>query len=227
MRVGRGCLVVAVDGPASTVCAVPRLANRARAGETRRRMVAGSFIIAAVMGGCSPTLPPTAAVACAAPTGLVPYPPTPELTGAPIGPLLIRGPYPPGSKDATALGFKPGRPFKMIVLVARNMDGDVALTGARCADGQPLRFWLNKGGSDIWNLGPGSTPVPDDLMASTGDLRAVLPRIDAVATSGFTGYNGYILFPTAGAYRIEGFYGGQRIGEATIVVSEEPYPPGQ
>jgi hypothetical protein len=190
-------------------------------------MVARSLVLAVVAVACSSTPPPTAAIACGAPSDLVPYPATPELTGAPIGPLLIRGPYPPGSKDATALGFKRSSPFKMIVLVAQNMDADVVLTGARCSDGQSLRFWLNKGGGAIWQLGPGSTPVPDELMASTGDLRAVLPRTDAVATSGYTGYNGYILFPTAGAYRIEGFSRDQKVGQATIVVSEEPYPPGQ
>jgi len=149
-------------------------------------------------------------------------PASPELTGAPIGPLLIRGPYAPGATDATALGFVRGRPYKMIVLVTRDMDSDVALTGARCADGQPLRFYLNKGGSP-WSLGPSSTPVPDDVMASTGDLRAVLPRLGGGAASG-TGYNGYILFPTAGAYRIQGFAGERWIGAVTLVVSEEPFP---
>jgi hypothetical protein len=143
-----------------------------------------------------------------------------------MGPLLIRGPYAPGAKDATALGFVRGRPYKMIVLVARDMDSDIALTGVRCGDGQPLRFYLNKGGGP-WSFGPSSTPVPDEVMASTGDLRAVLPRIAAAATSGSTGYNGYILFPTSGAYRIEGFAGDRQIGEATLFVSEEPFPAGQ
>jgi len=45
-------------------------------------------------------------------TALVPYPTTPELSGAPIGPLLIRGPYAPGATDATAPGFVRGRPYK-------------------------------------------------------------------------------------------------------------------
>ena len=156
----------------------------------------------------------------------MPYPTSPELTGAPLGPLLIRGPYAPGAKDATALGFVRGRPYKMIVLVARDMDTDVALTGVRCADGQPLRFYLNKGGSP-WGLGPSTTPAPDDVMASTGDLRAVLPRLDAAPTSGSFGYNGYILFPTSGAYRIEGFAGDRKLGQVTLFVSEEPFPAGQ
>jgi hypothetical protein len=153
-------------------------------------------------------------------------PTSPELSGAPLGPLLIRGPYSAGSKDATALGFVRGRPFKMIVLVARDMETDIALTGIRCSDGQPLRFYLNKG-SGPWSFGPYSTPVPDDVMATTGDLRAVLPRIDAASTSGSLGYNGYILFPTAGAYRIEGSSGDRTIGQVTLLISDRPYPASQ
>lgn len=174
------------------------------------RLIAGVLLLAVVTSACSAP-PPSTAIGCGPASALVAYPATPELTGAPIGPLLIRAAYAPGSKDATALGF--------IVLVARNMDADIALSGQRCSDGQPLRFWLNKGGP-IWNLGPGSTPVPDEVMASTGDLRALLPRIDAVATSGSDGYNGYVHFPTAGAYRIQGFAGDAE----RHPVHERPFP---
>jgi hypothetical protein len=110
----------------------------------------------------------------------------------------------------------------MIVLVGRDMDADVTLTGARCADAQPLRFWLNKGGGAPLSLGPFSSPASDEVMASTGDLRAVIPR-----TPSGTNYVGYILFPTSGAYRIEGFAGDRKIGEVTLFVSEEPFPAGQ
>jgi hypothetical protein len=189
-----------------------------------RRIVAALFVLSA-MAACSGP-PPSTAIACGSPTALVPYPTSPELTGAPIGPLLIRGPYPTGATDATALGFVRGRPFKMIVLVAQNMDSDIALTGARCSDGQPLRFYLNKGAGP-WSFGPSSTPVPDDVMASTGDLRAVLSRTDVAAISGTSGYDGYMLFPTAGKYRIDGFSGDRKIGEVTLVISDQPYPVGQ
>jgi hypothetical protein len=190
------------------------------------RRVAAGLLVLTVLAACSAP-PPSKAIPCGVPTQLVPYPASPELMGAPIGPLLIRGPYPAGAKDATALGFVRGRPFKMIVLVARDMDTDIALTGVRCSDGQPLRFWLNKGGGGIFPGGPASTPVPDDVMATTGDLRAVLPKIDAVATSGSSGYGGYFLFPTAGRYRIEGFAGDRKIGEATLEISDRPYPADQ
>jgi hypothetical protein len=115
----------------------------------------------------------------------------------------------------------------MLVLVARDMDSDIALTGVRCSDGQPLRFWLNKGGGGIFLGGPESTPVPDEVMAATGDLRAVLPKMAAPAGGGGSGYGGYILFPTAGGYRIEGFAADRKIGEVTLVISDQPYPAGQ
>jgi len=189
------------------------------------RLVAGVLLLAVVTSACSAP-PPSTAIGCGPASALVPYPTTPELTGAPIGPLLIRGPYPSGAKDATALGYVRGRPFKMIVLVAHNMDADVTLTGSRCSDGQALRFWMNKGGlGGIWMIGAGGTPVPDEVMASTGDLRAVLPKLDPLA--GTTAYTGYMLFPTPGAYRIEGFADDRKVGEATIVVSEQPFPAGQ
>ena len=187
------------------------------------RIVAG-LVLSAALAACSAP-PPSAAIACGPPTALVPHPRSPELTGAPIGPLLIRGPFPAGAKDATALGFVRGRPTKMLVLVARDMDSDIALTGVRCSDGQPLRFWLNKGGGP-WSFGPSSTPVPDDVMATTGDLRAVLPKTDALA-AGTTGYGGYLLFPTTGTYRIQGFAGDRKIGEITLAISDQPYPQGQ
>lgn len=84
--------------------------------------------------------PPSTAIASGAAAPLVPDPTRPELTGALIGPLVVRGPYPAGSTNATALGFVRGRPFKILVRAARDTDGDVALTGVRRSDGQPLRF---------------------------------------------------------------------------------------
>jgi len=185
------------------------------------RMITGLFALSVAVSACA--APPAAAIDCGPATALVPHPTSPELTGAPIGPLLIRGAYPPGAKDATVFGFARGSPTKMLVLVAHDMESDVALTGTRCSDGQALRFWLNKGGGAIWSIGPTSTPVPDEVMASTGDVRAVLPKIDALA-AGTGGYAGYMLFPTAGAYRIDGFVGARKIGQVTVVVSTEPFP---
>ncbi len=190
------------------------------------RRIGSSVLLASIFAACSSTRPPIA-LDCGPASTLVSYPTTPELKGAPIGPLLIRAPYASEAKDATALGFKRGEPFKTIVLVARVMETDVTLTGARCSDGQPLRFWMNKGGTGgIWRADPGGTPIPDDVLTAAGDLRAVVPQLDPIA-SGSIAYVGYMLFPTAGAYRIEGFAGDRKIGQATIVVSAAPFPLGQ
>jgi len=188
------------------------------------RIVAGLFMLSAALAACT-SGPQPKAIDCGPTTALLPHPTSPELTGAPIDPLLIRGPYPSGSKDATALGFERGRPLKMLVLVPHDMDSDIALTGVRCSDGQPLRFYLNKGSSP-WSFGPASTPVPDEVMATTGDLRAVLPRTPA-PPAGPTALGGYMLFPTAGKYRIEGFAGDRKVGEVILAISDQPYPAGQ
>lgn len=183
------------------------------------RIAAGLFGLAIALAACAPPAP--AIVACGPATALVPHPNEATLTGAPLGPLLIRN-FEPGASTAVIHAFEPGRPTKMVVLVAHDMDSDVALTGVRCGDGKPLRFWLNKGGGGIWSFEPNSTPVPEEVMASTGDLRALLPRLSVPATGGGMGYGGYLLFPTAGSYRVDAFGGDRKIGEAILVVTTEP-----
>src|SRR2546421_726110 len=132
------------------IAAMERVPARRCTGHVRRSI--GSLLaVAALLSACTIS-PVSKAVACGSPTALVPHPTSPGLSGAAIGPLLIRGGYPAGAKDATVLGFVHGRPTKMLVLVARDMDSDLTLAGVRCADGQPLRFWLNKGGGGIWSF---------------------------------------------------------------------------
>ncbi len=184
-----------------------------------RQVVLAACILAIALAACAAPAP--TAIDCGPATALVPHPQAPELTGAPLGPLLIRGAYGNATK-AIVYGFGQGYPTKMLVLVAHDMESDITLSGLRCADGQPLRFWLNKNGGAPWSLGPSSTPVPDEVMASTGDLRAVLPRIQAQPI-GTVGYGGYMLFTSAGSYRIEGFVGDRKIGEVTLVVTSEPF----
>ncbi len=181
--------------------------------------------VLALLSGCASS-PPSKAIDCGPPTGLVPHPATPELTGVPLGPLLIRGAFPVGATKAKVLGFEHGRPTKMLVVVGHDMDNDITLTGVRCSDSLPLRFWLNKGGGGIWTFGPTSSPVPDDVMATTGDLRAVLPKLSALP-GGSQGYGGYLLFPTADTYRIEAFVDSRKIGDGVLLVSSEPFPAGR
>lgn len=145
--------------------------------------------------------------------------PRSDLTGAPLGPLLVHGPY-GKSNDARVFGFVEGRPTKMLLLVAQDMESDIYLTGVRCVDGQPLRFYMNKGA--LWVFGPSSTPVPDDVMASTGDLRAYLPKTDLREYSGTLNFGGYMLFPSTGAYRIDAFANDRQIGSVVVFVTGDP-----
>jgi hypothetical protein len=145
--------------------------------------------------------------------------PRSDLTGAQLGPLLVRGPY-GSSTDARVRGFLQGRPTKMLLLVAQEMESDIFLTGVRCVDGQPLRFHINKGA--LWVFSPSSTPVPDDVMASTGDLRAYVPKTDLREYSGTLAFGGYMLFPSTGAYRLDAFANERQIGSVVVFVTSEP-----
>lgn len=183
------------------------------------QIAAGLFVLSGVLAAC--TAPPPKTTECGPASALVAHPSDIAATGAPLGPLLIRN-FEPGATTAVVHRFTPGRPTKMVVLVARDMVTDISLTGARCADGKPLRFWLNKDGGGPFTFGPDSTPVPEDVMSSVGDVRAVLPRIDPPTMTGVWSYGGYLLFPTAGSYRIEAQSEGKTVGEAILVVTTEP-----
>ena len=159
------------------------------------------------------------AVQCGPASALIAHSRSADLAGAELGPLLVRGPY-GKSDDARVFGFTQGAPTKMLLLVARDMESDIVLTGVRCNDGQPPRFFINKGA--FWVFNPSSTPVPDAVMASTGDLRALVPKTDLRSSSGTTAIGGYMLFPSTGAYRIDGFDGERQIGSVVVFVTSEP-----
>jgi hypothetical protein len=146
------------------------------------------------------------------------------LTGAPLGPLLIRGYYAEGATTAVVQGFAPGYPTKMLALIARDMVANVTLTGARCSDGQPLRFWMGPG-RDATPFPQADLPVSEQRMATTGQLDPTLEALQLPTTAGIMDYGGYMLFPSAGSYRIEGFANGSKIGDVTLLVTTE-VPPG-
>jgi hypothetical protein len=159
-------------------------------------------------------------VECGPPTPLVASAGVPDLYGAPLGPLLIRGAY-NGIKDARIAGFVRGDPTKVLAIVNRDMENDIELVGVRCADAQPLRFWMNKTGLPWFS---GATPLPEAEIATKGDARALLPKAKA-RTNGTFAYGGYMLFPTTGTYRVEALDGERAIGAVTILVTDEPLAP--
>ena len=160
---------------------------------------------------------------CGSPTALVPHPRSPSLTGAPIGPLLIRGYYAEGATTAVVQGFTAGYPTKMLALIARDMDADITLTGARCSDGQPLRFWMGPG-RNATPFPQADLPVSEERMATTGQLDPTLEAVRLPTTGGIIDHGGYMLFASAGTYRIEGFANGRKIGEATLLVTTDVPP---
>jgi hypothetical protein len=178
-----------------------------------------AFVLAAGLSACvQATPPPTptiAPVACATPSPSVTDPLGVTGPGAHLGPLLIVG-------FGTAVAPTPapiGSPTKVLIHPLEQFDGSIILTGSRCSDGQPLRFWYR--GGTPFSLGPGSTPIPEAVLAQTGDL-SVDVRYgggNAGTTAPGSDYAGYMLFTTTGAWRVRGQSGGRAIGEVIIVVS--------
>lgn len=184
-------------------------------------------VIAGLIGGWlggrrMPAAAPTP-LDCGSPTALAPHPRESSLTGAPIGPLLIRGYYAEGATTAVVQGFTAGYPTKMLALIARDMDADVTLTGARCSDGRPLRFWMGPGRSAT-PFPQADLPVSEERMSTTGQLDPTLEALQLPTTGGIMEHGGYMLFPSAGTYRIEGFANGRKIGEVTLLVTTDVPP---
>ena len=141
-----------------------------------------------------------------------------QLAGAPIGPLLVQGDYEAGSRRAVVHGFAAGHPTKMRILLAGAIASDLTLSGMRCGDAKPLRFWPDQAGPPP-GLEPSGAAVPEEVMAATGDLRVVFPSQSVAAVT--RAFDGYMLFPSLGSYRIEGHSGDRYVGEATLEVTSE------
>ncbi|MDQ6719975.1 MAG: hypothetical protein M3003_04175, partial [Candidatus Dormibacteraeota bacterium] len=189
-------------------------------------LIAVLVIAGAIGGWLGGRRVPAAAPApldCGAPTTLAPHPQDASLTGAPIGPLLIRGYYGEGATTAVVQGFTPGYPTKMLALIARDMQTNITLTGVRCSDGQPLRFWMGPNRNDT-PFPQGDLPVSEQRMATTGQLDPTFEALQLPTTGGVIDEGGYMLFPSVGTYRIEGFAGGTKIGAVTLLVTSEVPP---
>jgi hypothetical protein len=120
-------------------------------------------------------------------------------------------------------GFMPGYPTTMLTLIARDMPAAVTLTGVRCSDGQPLRFWIGPNRNDR-PFPLADLPVSEQRMATTGQLDPTIYPLQLPTTGGVIGDDGYMLFPSVGTYRIEAFANGGKIGEVTLLVTSEVPP---
>jgi hypothetical protein len=189
-------------------------------------LIAVVVIAAAIGGWVGGRRAPAAAPAppdCGSPTTLVPHPQDASLTGAPLGPLLIRGYYADGATTAVVQGFTPGYPTKMLALIARDMDATIRMAGVRCSDGQPLRFWMGPN-RNATPFPQADLPVSEQRMATTGQLDPTFEALQLPTTGGIIDEGGYMLFPSVGTYRIEGFARGAKIGEVTLLVTSEVPP---
>jgi hypothetical protein len=121
-----------------------------------------------------------------------------------------------GFGTAVALTPAPiGSPTKVLIRPLDRFDGSITLTGSRCSDGQPLRFWYR--GGPPFTLGPGSTPIPEAVLTQTGDPSVEI-RYGGGDANGGSDYTGYMLFTTTGTWRVRGQSGGRDIGEIIILV---------
>ena len=167
------------------------------------------------LSACVPALAPTPSPApsassavirpCGTPSPAVADPKGVTSPGNRLGPLLIvSGFVGAGSPAQTPIGS----PTKVLIHVLDPLPQPVTISGARCSDGQPLRFWY--AGGPPFALGPSSTPVPEQVLAQTGDLTFTISQV--------SDYPGYMLFTTNGSWRVLAQIAGRDVGEIVIAV---------
>jgi hypothetical protein len=182
-----------------------------------------AFLLAGGLSACSQTtLPPpapTSAVAvCGTPSPRVEDPTGVTAPGNRLGPLIIVSGFADSGSPTPALI---GAPTKVLIHPVEPFDQSITLTGARCSDGQPLRFWYGPAHQGTpFLMGPQSTPVPEAVLAQTGELSVDIepaPKSCSSCGAGLS-YTGYMLFTTTGTWRVHGQSEGRDIGEITILV---------
>jgi hypothetical protein len=92
----------------------------------------------------------------------------------------------------------------VLLWVEKPTSGTVTITGARCADGTPMRFWY------------GDKPeLPDTVTATTGDTSYAF---DAPAG---TDRPGYILWSKPGNWKLTVWKGGRAAGSFVFCVARD------
>lgn len=113
---------------------------------------------------------------------------------AKIGPLLFLA-FTNDQQQAQLPDYQPGVPTKVPIRPEEPLTAPVTLTGARCTDGHPLRFWYR--GPLPW-----SPPVSTTVLDATGDLMAQLEPQAATSSGTPVAYSGYMLFTETGKWLI-------------------------
>jgi len=174
-----------------------------------------AVVLGAIVSACSSaTVTPAAtATPCGTPSSKVADPTGVTSLGYRLGPLILAGVGTDGTSPSSPRPI--GAPTKVVIHPVEKIDQPITLSGARCSDGQALRFWYRWGTPFI--LGPGSTPVPEAVLVSTGDTSVEI-RAGGGAANGGVDYTGYMLFPTTGTYRVRAQSAGRDLGEVVLIV---------
>jgi len=187
------------------------------------RQKIGAAVLAFILSACSsaPALLPSPTVAaCGTPSPKVADPTGVTSPGYRLGPLMLAGFAVQAARSTSPVPV--GGPTKVLIHPVESFDQPIKLTGARCSDGQPLRFWYGPVHQGTpFSLGPRSTPVPETVLAQTGELSAeVQPgRGTATNAAGTFDYTGYMLFTTTGMWTVRAQSAGRQIGEVVVQIS--------
>jgi hypothetical protein len=106
--------------------------------------------------------------------------------------------------------FSPSLPTKVLIANVDPVTKPTTLKGERCSDQARLRFWINK--NDL-PFAQGELPVSPERLGNTGDLEVVLEPHWARVIPG-----GYMMFNSAGRWRLWTTQGDQVVASATIQV---------
>jgi len=120
-----------------------------------------------------------------------------------------------GSAKAPTIGqlsfhpypYQPGFVTKMIIHAVQDQPQTVVLTGQRCSDRRPLRFWYGR------NELPPDPPLTEQQLESLGDLTQRLPP-----TTAGVDHTGYTLFSGTGQWEITLGLGGANVGVLLVTV---------
>ena len=152
---------------------------------------------------------------CGSPTVLEPV--SPEIApGARAGPLWLIAGGEVGEPATVAL--EPSYPTaiyptKVLIFIREPLQAPIALTGARCADGKPLRFWYRSR-----PLRLPSNPSSSASLARAGDALARLDAPDPSSVSSALEYRGYVLFSSPGNWVVRVKEDGKTVGAAVFRV---------
>jgi hypothetical protein len=134
-------------------------------------------------------------LACGAPTPIVSITHSGFTNARALGDLLwiAGGEYRQGYATKLLIAAKPHERLRRVVL-----------RGWRCSDHLPLRFWYRNA------YPPFSGPVPDSVLASTGDL-GLKVRLRDMRLQRWQ-MTGYLLFSSPGTWIVKAYAGSRAVG---------------